>query len=142
MSVADLHFAPSREHPNVFGVVMDTGFPKALVTLVALVDGTTSLYFGTGGGVIGAGEHEAVRSATLAFLACAEQDLELFAAAEESPLPAIGEVRFYLRTYAGLRSAQALEAKLVLGTHALSPLFVAAHVVITAVREHTDGMDS
>ena len=141
-SAADLGFTPSLEHPNVFGVVMDIGHPDALITLVSFVDGSTSLYFGSGGGIIGAGEHEPVRQATRALLARAERDLEAFQAADEPRLPAIGAVRFHVRTYRGARSAEAPEAQLVLGSHALSAVFIAAHAVITAVRVQNDGVDS
>ncbi len=34
---------------TVFRVVMDTAYPEAVATLVALVDGTASLYFSNGG---------------------------------------------------------------------------------------------
>ena len=132
---ADLGLSPSAGHPNVFGVIMDTGFPESWVTLVALVDGTTSLYFGTGGGAIGAGEHESVRRETLALLSLAERYVQQLAAVDEFPLPPNGEVRFYLRTYAGARSAQAPQETLGAGAHALSPLFFAAHAVITAILE-------
>lgn len=120
---------------------MDIGYPDALITLVSLADGTTSLYFGNGGGIIGAGEHEPVRQATLALLARAERDLDAFQVADESRLPAIGAVRFHVRTYRGARSAEAPVAQLALGTHALSTLFIAAHAVITAVREHNENVD-
>jgi hypothetical protein len=50
----------------------------------------------------------------------------------------IGEVCFHVRTYAGIRSALAQEAKLGAGTHSLSPLFFAAHSVIAAARERAE----
>ena len=33
---------------------MDTGYPNGTATVVCLVDGTTSLYTSTGGGILGA----------------------------------------------------------------------------------------
>ena len=53
-------------------------------------------------------------------------------------IPAVGEVRFYLLTYAGLRSAAGIEEELGSGKHELSPLFFAAHRVISAVRENSN----
>src|SRR5260221_6695827 len=38
-----------KEPGEVWGVVMETGYPKAVATLVALADGTVSLYFSNGG---------------------------------------------------------------------------------------------
>ena len=58
-------------HP-VWGMVMETGFTEGSFTLVAIADGTTSLYFSNGGGIIGGGEHEAVREASGYFLTDAQ----------------------------------------------------------------------
>ncbi len=44
----------------VWGALMETGYPRGTATLVALADGTTSLYLSGGGGIIGGGSHEAV----------------------------------------------------------------------------------
>jgi hypothetical protein len=51
---------------------------KAVVSLVAVAKGGTSLYFSTGGGVIGGGEHDSVRAANRKLLLFVEQGLELF----------------------------------------------------------------
>jgi hypothetical protein len=37
---------------RVWGVVMETGYTGAVVTLVTIADGTVSLYFSNGGGII------------------------------------------------------------------------------------------
>jgi len=48
--------------PNqVWGALMETGHPEAVSTLVVLGDGTVSLYFSNGGGIIGLGQHEGPR---------------------------------------------------------------------------------
>lgn len=120
-----------------FAALMETGYPAAAVSLVAIAEGTTSLYFSNGGGVIGAGEHAPVRDASarfLADLAAASDRLEPTAA---HPLPAPGQVRFYLLSANGIRTAEAAEEELGDGGHALSPVFYAAHAVIAAVRENT-----
>ena len=63
--------APPPEAP-VWGLLMDMGFPNGTATLVALADGTTSLYHSGGGGVLGGQAHEAVRRANAALLAEAD----------------------------------------------------------------------
>ncbi len=50
----------AREAP-VLALVMETGYPEGVATLVCVVDGSTNLYFSNGGGVIGAGERREVR---------------------------------------------------------------------------------
>ena len=59
---------PTAEHPRVFGAVMEIGLEEGSATLVALHDGTVSMYLSSGGGIIGGGGQEAVWAAALEFL--------------------------------------------------------------------------
>lgn len=133
----EVGLAPTPGGPAVWTVFMETGFPEAVASLLVVADGTTSLYFSNGGGIIGAGEHESVRAAATAFLAAANEHLGELAPATEHPLPDRGRVRFYLRTFTGLLTAEASENDLGENRHPLSPLFHAGHVVITAIRVAT-----
>ena len=134
---ADLSLSPALARPHVWGVLMETGYETAAASLVAFADGTTSLYFSNGGGVIGAGEHAAVRQASEGLLSAAESDVGTFVPVSDTTLPAIGRVRFLVRTFNGTVGAEAAEADLAGGAHPLSGVFFAAHRVITAIRETT-----
>lgn len=134
---AEIGVSPSEETPNVWGVLMETTYPGALVTLVALADGTTSLYFGHGGGILGGGDHESIRSASTSFIAAAEYYHEQLAPTESFPLPDIGRVRFYALTFSGPLTAEASEVELGEGRHQLSDLFYAGHAVLAELR-HID----
>lgn len=127
-----------NETGPVFGLIMETGYPKALVSLVVFAEGSTSIYFGNGGGIIGAGEHAPVRKAASELISTAATFVPEMKATKGPDLPAVGEVRFYLLTYSGLRSAAGIEEELGSGNHKLSPLFFAAHQVISAVRENSN----
>jgi len=118
---------------------METGYPEAVASLVAFADGSVSLYFSNGGGVIGAGGHQVVRDAADGFLEAAEACCSQLQAAPDAPLPATGRTRFYVRTFAGTVTAEVDEQELGEGHHSLSPLFYAAHEVITRVREAGSG---
>jgi len=135
----DLGLAPSAEHPNVFGFMMETGYPEAVATLSVFTEGSTSLYFSNGGGVIGAGQHESVRRTHPALFREAEAQLAAFTPVEDTRLPAVGRVRIYLRTFGGTVSAEADEQDLGHMRHQLSTLFHAAHATIAAVREASTG---
>ena len=141
MTPADLGLAPSSARPHVFSAVMETGYEEGVATLVAVADGSVSLYFSKGGGVIGGGAHESVRGAAAAFLDAAEAFLPRFQGANGTPMPSVGQVIFYLRTFEGTLSVESPEEALGEGRHELSPLFYAAHDVITRLREET-GDDS
>jgi hypothetical protein len=123
---------------SVWGVLMETGYPGAAVTLAALADGNASLYVSTGGGVIGGGEHEAVRAAAKRFVHQAGGFTAAMSAASSFPFPAEGRTRFYLLTTEGVVQVEAAEGDLGGGKHALSPLFYAGHEVITALREASE----
>jgi hypothetical protein len=52
-------FGASFARAPILALLMETGYPEAVATLVGVADGTTSLYFSNGGGFIGAGTHAA-----------------------------------------------------------------------------------
>ncbi len=121
---------------DVAAVIMETGYPQAIVTLVAMADGTTSLYFSNGGGIIGAGEHESVRSAASALLRLAAQYAGEMVETEQFPLPSVGRVRFYVVTSDRVLMADSAEEDLGYDRATLSPLFHEGHKVMYAVQEH------
>ena len=131
----DFGIAPGPGHERVWVVLMETGYPKAVASLITVADGTTSLYFSNGGGIIGAGQHPSVRSSAERFISLVDAHVGQLTIAEDHPLPGVGRVRFYARTFTNLRTAEAAERDLGEGQHPLSPLFFAGHAVITAVRE-------
>jgi hypothetical protein len=131
----ELGLSAGPGHEHVWGVLMETGYPEAVASLVTIADGTTSLYFSNGGGILGAGDHTPVREATTEFIAAVDAQVGAFRAASEHPLPAVGRVRFYVRTFSGLLTAEADEQDLGENRHALSPIFHIGHAVIAAVRE-------
>lgn len=135
LSSGEIGVAPTPEHPRVWGALMETGYARAIASLVALGDGTVSLYFSNDGGVIGAGGNEAVRDAAARFIESAERRLEAFAPTDVYPLPTVGQVRFYLSTFSGHVTARANEDELVAQTSDLAELFNAGQAVITAMRE-------
>jgi hypothetical protein len=138
-TAADLGVSPSGSHPHVFGVAMETAYPEACATLVVFAEGSTSLYFSNGGGVIGAGDHAAVRATHSGLFAEAEAHLKEFAPASDLGLPTPGHVRFFLWTFKGLLSADGFEDDLGNMRHALSPVFFRAQAVISAIRESSGG---
>ena len=118
----------------VFALIMETGFPEGSFTLSSIADGSTSLYFSHGGGIIGGGEHEDVRKASAYLLSAAQHFSEEAVRVAAFPKPRAGEVIFYFITFDGVRSYTALEDDLGNEKDRLSPLFFAAHDVIAELR--------
>lgn len=131
---AELGLTVDADPERVYGVLMETGHDAAVVTIVSLIDGSTSLYVSTGGGTIGAGEQEPVAEATRGFVAMAQLFVGHTEATSSFDLPDAGRVRFQLLTVGGGRTAEADENDLGLGRHPLSPLFHAGQDVTTQIR--------
>ncbi len=127
----------SREnfaHP-VWGMVMETGFADGFFTLITLADGSTSLYFSSGGGMIGAGEYPAVRRAVGHYLTGAQYFHDRAKPVEQYPRPEPGKVVFYFLGFDGIAAYTAPESRLGVGEDELSNLFYAAHGVIEEIRK-------
>ncbi len=116
---------------------METGYDEAVATLVVIADGTTSLYFSNGGGIIGAGQHVPVQKASSEFLTNVAGVSTRLTPTTDFPLPKRGRVRFYLLSGEGIQTAEASEQDLGHNRHELSAIFHKAHKVIAAVRENT-----
>ena len=123
---------------GVWGCLMEMGAEGGSATVVSLADGTTSLYFSTGGGIIGGGGHEMVQLASKAFVAAAGNDSCFMTNTQQFPLPQEGRVRFYALTVSGVLSAEADENTLGERKHQLSSLFHAGQDVITQLRMATE----
>jgi hypothetical protein len=119
---------------SVWGVLMETGYEEGPVTLLVIGDGTTSLYFPAGGGIIGAGQHAAVAAASTALLITADAMKVAFAPVRDIDFPSQGRVRILILTTSGVLSAEEDEEALGHGTGPLSAVFHAGHAVISQVR--------
>ena len=118
--------------PNeLFVVVMDFPRTTGTATLVAYVDGGTSLYLSAGGGVIGAGQRKTVRVANAKLFRRAARATRAATSTTSFPLPAEGEVTFYLRTPSGTSTIRATEAALADPQHPAAPLYEVAQSMIT-----------
>jgi hypothetical protein len=113
---------------------METGYAEAVATLLGVTDGSASLYFSNGGGIIGAGEKPEPNAAARKLVAKAAEFESALSVAKDFPLPQRAHTRFYIVTRTGVLTAEAMENDLGSGRHGLSPLFHAAHKLITEIR--------
>lgn len=117
-----------------YAILMETGLEEACYTLVAVADGSVSLYFSNGGGIMGAGQHPPCAAVAQEFLQCSREFDQLMTRADEYPLPLPGTSRFYVVRQRDVLTAEFPEADL--GNHRvpLSPLFHKGHELITMIR--------
>lgn len=120
---------------EVWGGMMELGLPAYTATIVALADGTTSIYTSTGGAMLGGEAHDAVRVANLQFLGALEAALEHLSPDPDAPLPATGEVTLRALTWDGrLAITAGSDQELGEGGHPLADAFVRGQDVITQMR--------
>jgi hypothetical protein len=135
LNPTELGLEPSNEAPNVWGVLVEMGYEVGTASLVSLADGTTSLYYSTGGGMLGSADYQALAEASKAFVSQAENHFVHMSPANDFPLPEAGQVRFILLTYSGAYSLEVPEKLLVSGDHPLSPLFERAQQALALLHQ-------
>ncbi|HTL47923.1 MAG TPA: hypothetical protein VL688_07650 [Verrucomicrobiae bacterium] len=130
-----LGLQPTEKNPHVWGLLMEIGYPQAVVTLVVINQHNVSLFFGTGGGVVGGEKHEAVRMKAEEFLLTADTFVrgKKLNPTKHFPLPELNRVRFYALTFDGPMTVQD-NRNISDETHELFPLFRSGHEVIAAMR--------
>jgi hypothetical protein len=121
--------------PPILAVVMDTGFPEGAVSLVATADGSASLYYSTGGGIIGSGEHPDCALAAKALISEAEKYLGKMKKTEKTPIAKPKQTAFYLVAKEGVFTVSAKETDFGENRHSASPLFHKAHELISKILE-------
>jgi hypothetical protein len=90
---------PKPATPNEpWGVMMEIGYPKMVMTTVAFSDGTASVMRSSGGGFFGSGAIGPVKAAAEDFLKEARKPHPEMKPAHEYPQPGRGYVTFYLFT--------------------------------------------
>jgi hypothetical protein len=120
--------------PGASVALMEMPVGDATATIVAVADGTVSLYTSTGGGTIGAGEHLSARQAGHRFLKAAADSAPWMTPTTDFPLPTEGMVRFHVRTPEGDVTGEASEEVLRARRHHLAPLYLAGQDVLTEIR--------
>ena len=131
---ASIQMAPGEPWTGAAVAAMELSVGGATATIVAIADGTVSMYLSTGGGTIGAGEHAAVRAEGQRFRTVVADSRGLLVRTAEFPLPRAGEVRIHARIGADRFTGVAPEALLRTGRHVLAPLYAAGQDLLTEIR--------
>lgn len=127
----DLEGAPAAD-PRA--LVMDAGTGDATYTLLAVADGTLSLYFSNGGGMIGAGNYPNPGQAATTVVAESAAFRPLLEPGADPTLPGPGRVRISIVRSGSISTGEFDERELGENRSPLSPLFHRAHHLIAIVR--------
>ena len=134
----ELGFVADSDFPSVYGVVVDWPLDVEVASILALRDGSASLYTTSTFGIIGGGGHESVRAAAQECVRVAAGFLERSVSVIQYPLPPSTSVNFYLLTYSGVRHCVGDLAAISSGADPTRPLFGAAQDVLTQLRLVTE----
>jgi hypothetical protein len=118
------HFPAPASATDPWGVIMEIGYPQAIVTTVTFSDGTVSVLRSSGGGFFGGGD-ESVQNAGRGFLQQAQISQPQMRLTTDFSSPNTGQVVFYLRTDSGVFTASASESDLRVQGHQLFQLYCA-----------------
>lgn len=118
----------------VYGLIIDWEKGDGISTLVAFQSGDASIYFSSGGGIIGGIQHEEVKVAVQQLIAQAQEDLVHMELTKTTPLPHNDCIRFYALTGLGVYTYQEVYSKLEDQSSVMSTLFGEANKVIAAIR--------
>ncbi|MBW8878617.1 MAG: hypothetical protein JF614_26975 [Acidobacteria bacterium] len=127
---------PGELKPDeAFGVLMEMGISTSVVTLASFADGDASIYYKTGGGMIGGVSHETVRAASKDLVARAQKALPRMIKTTSFPLPEDGRVRFYVLTPRGVFTTETSRQTLGERQSELAALFSSGQEVVAQMRQ-------
>ena len=131
---ARIELTPGEPWNGAIVAAMELAVDGSTATILSVADGSVSMYLSTGGGVIGAGEHVAVREEGRRFREALADSRGSLVPTTEFPLPGPGDVRFHAVLGDGRATAVATEVALRGGRHPLSPLYAAGQDLLTEIR--------
>jgi hypothetical protein len=132
-SPGEFGLKPTTDLPHVWAALMELGVPKGAASIVAVADGSASMYTSVGGGMIGAGEHPSGRKAAMHLLKTVESVLDQMPVVTDLPLPQSDEHVLVALTHDGTRR-RVVATEQSVRTHPLSAAFEAGQDLITAMR--------
>jgi hypothetical protein len=130
-----------EKSPLVWGVMMELGYQEMVISLVALADGSCSVYLSDGSGAVGCGLYSEVRQSAANMLNVAQRMLSHCQPTIAYPVPAESQVRFYLLTSQGIFSTEASRHDMDEGMSDIAELYYAGHSVIGMIELLGAGVD-
>ncbi len=135
MDPADLGLRLEQGGNPVWALLMETAYEEAVVSLLATAEGTVSLYFSNGGGIIGLGQHAGPARIAGELIDAAPEYLTECEPTEDKSLPRVGMTRIYMLTFDKTFAVEQPDETLADGKHAMSPFYENAQELIAAVRD-------
>jgi hypothetical protein len=136
----DLNIKPTEHLPRVWAALLDIGMANGSATVAVVADGTVSMYTSTGGGMIGAGQHQVIHAPAARFLKTVEAIHDSLEITSAAPLPKAGEAAVVALTHDGMRRGL-VELRLLNAKDPFARAWVAGQDLITALRELQESLE-
>jgi hypothetical protein len=138
---ANFGLGPGTSPTQPFAVVIDRNdLEGTTTTIIAIADGSASVYYGNGSGSIRGGElHESIHNAALRTVEAAAAVQPKMHRTGEFPLPASGQVCFYAVTDAGVFTATAAREDLENNRSPYSALAASAQNIVSEYQRVAPG---
>lgn len=134
LSSEDLVLSKPDNDRSVRCLLFEMGRPKAVVSLLAHSDGTVSLYFSNGGGILGLGQHEGPRRVSQELLQMVPHFLSEFNPTSDSSIPIPGRSKLYVFTSDQVLVLDSVEDTSENDRLSQSPLYGKAQELINEIR--------
>jgi hypothetical protein len=131
----DLGLSFQASKKTVFGIVMDWHVQNGTASVISFITGDASIYFSSGGGIIGGGTHDNVKVKAMEFVEKAQLLIAKTARSNLMPLPADNNVIFYMLTNKGIYSIQEDLENISNHSSIWVDLFLTGNEVITELRK-------
>lgn len=134
----NLGITPTKEFSRTYAVLIDFPINQITATIVALSDGSASLYTTSTFGIIGGMSHDKVRAAAMRLIATSNNFFDEAKPTKEYSYPGQGKVRFYLVSFSGVRMIETDLSAIESNQSKYSELFWLGQEVLTQLRLATE----
>ena len=131
---ADLELKIPDNKEEAFGVVLEIGTGRGVVTIVSLVTGDASMYTSGNSGVIGGMAHAGVKNAAIAFVKTSQNYFHKMQIAKNLDTPKAGDIKIFILTNKHKYSYEAPENDITNEKSDWAELFYKGNDVITQLR--------
>lgn len=124
---------------QVYAAIVDMQLGEHLATLVCIIDGTTSLYFDTGGAILGLGQkHKEVADESYMFLTKSAQILHSLELHDDFSLPPHNLHNVFLLTKSGIYKTQIDPVRYNSYDNSIKSLFMLYQRVLFSIRDSNE----
>jgi hypothetical protein len=134
VTAEQLGFQIPEDSIKVYGIITDLDMNGGTATVVTYLTGDASIYLSSGGGFIGAGQHESVKKVTKEFVDNGHLISFKGKQYENTDLPTNGNANFYFLSNARNTKITESIAKMKSGESEFSKLFADLYNVMTEIR--------